>query len=158
MLGQRAFIQATASWSTDKDPNKPRAPVGYKFGIRIDNVGSTPARKVRNYVAHKFLPDLMPDAFVFSDAPELVKAGGVVMPKQWYLSAFIPADDYITAQQMNRIKAEETRLYVFGWVKYFDSFPGTPERVTQFCYFVRVTGSPEQPVVFTPHTQHNDAT
>jgi hypothetical protein len=123
----------------------------------MDNVGNTTTINLRNRIDYVFLPNEMPDDFVFPDDAEPLSSGGMLGPKQWLLGPHIPPDRFVTAAEMVQIQQKQVWLYLFGWVKYNDAFPGTPERVTKFCYFVRVTGNPETPVVFTPYRRHNCA-
>jgi hypothetical protein len=157
MLGQRSFHSNYPNWETDRDPKQPGPPLQYKFANRMDNVGNTAASNMRNHIGFVLLPGEMPDDFKFSDDAKPLAQTGLLGPKQWLLGPHVPPDRFITAGEMLQIQQGKLKLYVFGWVKYFDGFPGTPERITKFCYSIRVTGNPEMPIVFTPHSRHNCA-
>ncbi len=157
ILGQRAFVQITPTWSTDRNPRETGSPLQYNFGTRMDNFGNTAAQNLRNHITFEFFPGAMPDDFQFPDYIKPLTQAGILGPKQMLLGPHIPSDRFVTADEIAQIQAEKIRLYFFGWVRYFDGYPGTPERITKFCYFVRVTGNPDVPVVFIPHSRHNCA-
>ncbi|HVC59220.1 MAG TPA: hypothetical protein VND19_02505 [Acetobacteraceae bacterium] len=160
--GQRARIQVIPTWETDVPPGQygygfvPPAPQ-FKFGSRMDNYGQMPAANLKNRIGYYLSASDMPDNFAFDDDVPPMSEAGVLGTKQFLLGPHAPPDRYITAAEMEQMRKEELRLYLFGWVRYFDRFPGTLERVTKFCYRVRVTGNPDIPVVFIPHRQHNYA-
>lgn len=166
MAGQRAFIQITPIWRHAGSGRTVPMGMGdvvalnrpaYSFGIKMDNIGGTPASNIRNHIDWIFLPGEMPDNFAFTDSEFPLSQGGMLAPKQWLFSPNIPREGVVTADEIEQIQRGETTLYIYGWVRYFDSFPNTPERVTKFCYSVRVTGNPQSPVNFVPHGRHNCA-
>ena len=162
LLGQRARIEIIPAWETDG----PRRQYGwgadapdpqYKFSTRMENAGHMPAINIRNTIDYIVLPGEIPSDFVFpDDAPHLSQAG-VLGTSRPLLGPHIPPNRYVTADEMEKMRREEIRFYFFGWVRYNDGFPDTPERTTKFCYWVRVTGNPEAPVVFIPNKAYNHA-
>jgi hypothetical protein len=39
----------------------------------------------------------------------------------------------VRIDQIAAIRSGDQNLYIFGWARYFDGIPRTPERVTKFC-------------------------
>jgi hypothetical protein len=166
MVGQRAVIDITPAWSTDTSDQVPLPGMqyiqtlvkpNYNFHTRMDNIGGTTASNVKNFIDCILTDDEMPDSFEFPDGKAHLAQAGMLGPKRWMYSPHVPRDGYITADQIDRIQRGELNFYFFGWVKYFDSFPNTPERITKFCYLVRVTGNPQIPVTFIQHKRYNCA-
>ena len=157
LIGQRARIQVTPTWETDRNPSKHGTPLQYKFGTRMDNFGNTAASNIKNHIGFDLLEAEMPDDFRFPDNDVPMAVVGVLGTRQFLLGPHVPPNRYISAAEMTKIQQGQLWMYVYGWVRYFDGFPGTPERVTKFCYKIRVTGNPDMPVVFPPHRFHNCA-
>ena len=51
-------------------------------------------------------------------------------------AAPITPQDIIDAQNGRKF------IYLWGWAKYFDVFPRTPEHITRFCWLILVAGDP----------------
>lgn len=160
ILGQRARIQITPTWETDLSPGasgrdliSPSA--SFKFGSKMDNVGHLPATNVTNRIDYQISDGDIPDHFAFPDDVPPMTGAGVINTRQSLLGPHVPPDRYISSREMEQIQKDEIKLHLFGWVKYRDGFPDTPERVTRFCYQVRVTRNPNHPVTFIPHPRHN---
>jgi hypothetical protein len=153
MAGQRAYLSDTAYWAFD-DANPPNA----NFGVSWANVGNMPTKKMRNYIDYKLLKGELPSDFKFPDDAAPIVSGTLLLPKQQpILGPRIPKDGHIRNSDLLAIQREEISLYIFGWAKYFDGFPNTPERVTKFCYQVVATGNRQQPFVFRPYRLYNCA-
>jgi hypothetical protein len=43
-------------------------------------------------------------------------------------------------------------IYLWGWVRYFDVFPRTPEHITRFCWLIVPVGDP---LAFVPGAAPN---
>jgi hypothetical protein len=162
VLAQRAQIQITPTWETDGAPKTYSWGDGasakqFKFGSRMDNVGNLPASNLKHRIDYHFSDSALPAEFAFPDETEPMARGGVLGANRPLLGPHVPRDRYITGDEMEQIRAEKLWLYLFGWVTYSDGFSHTPLRTTRFCYFVRVTGNPEVPVVFIPHKDYNSA-
>ena len=48
----------------------------------------------------------------------------------------------ISPQDILDVQAGRKHLYLWGWAKYFDVFPGTREHITRFCWIVTPIGDP----------------
>jgi hypothetical protein len=162
-MGQRARVQVTPSWEISAPPINyglgivPPAPE-FKFGTRMDNVGSTAAANLRNHIDYIILPgEMRPDHRFPIDEPALSQAG-ILGSGMYLLGPHVPPGRYVKSSEIDAMQKEKLNFYFFGWVKYNDGFTDTPERTTEFCFRVRVTGNPNVPVVFIPYGEHNKAT
>ena len=156
VFGQRATIQITPSYEHDGDTEKILTQWKYKFGSKMDNFGNISAANLKNHIDYRLIAGDLPEDFIFPDGAPPISETGVLGAKQFLLGPHVP-DGYINAADMTKIKQGTLNLYFFGWVRYFDGFPETPERSTKFCYSVRVTGHTNPPVVFYPYRRHNCA-
>jgi hypothetical protein len=123
------------------------------------NAGNLPTQKLRNYLDFVITDGELPDNFIFPiDAPPLT-SGALLVPKdEPIFSPHVPREGPgVPRSDLEAIKEGKKNLYFFGWIKYFDGFPGTPERITEFCYQLRVTGDPKQPFTFIPYKKYNCA-
>jgi hypothetical protein len=66
-------------------------------------------------------------------APKVKMAGGLA-PN--FPSLAITPQDIVDAQNGRKF------LYFWGWARYFDVFPGTPEHITRFCWQLVPAGDP----------------
>jgi hypothetical protein len=156
MAGQRAYVVPEPYFSLPDDP-KSRPGRSIKFGVRWTNIGNLPTRDLRNHIDYRIVDGQLPDNFEFPDDAPPILSEALLVPKQVISGPYIPRDWDITADQIASIRTGEKNLYIFGWAKYFDGFPGTPERVTKFCYLVRPSTTFDPPFAFFPHHQHNCA-
>jgi len=157
MAGQRAYVVPEPYFSLPNDPKSRLDARNLKFGVHWTNIGNLPTRNLRNYIDYRILEGELPNDFEFPDDASPIVSEILLVPKQVVAGPHIPRDWDITADQMASIRSGEKNLYIFGWAKYFDGFPGTPERVTKFCYLVRATINLDPPFAFFPHHQHNCA-
>jgi hypothetical protein len=147
MAGQRAYVVPEPYFAPDSFRlEQPLRDV--KFGVRWVNIGNLPIRNLRNHIDYRIVEGELPSAFEFPDSAPPIARGTLLTPKQVVFGPHIPRDWDITANQIAAIRSGEQNLYIFGWAKYFDGFPGTPERVTKFCYTVRVTGNSQKPLSY----------
>jgi hypothetical protein len=73
-------------------------------------------------------------------APRIEVYGGIAPP----LSAAA-----ITPQDIIDAHAGRKFIYVWGWIKYFDVFPKTPQHITRYCWLIDPVGDP---LTFVLHT------
>jgi hypothetical protein len=152
MAGQRAFVATTAYWALDESH-----PPNARFGVILRNVGNLPTVKLRNYIDFRIVEGELPEQFLFPDDVAPLTSGAMLVPKDQMFGPHIPKEELISSADLAAIQRGANNLYYFGWVKYFDGFAGTPERITKFCYRLHVTGEPKQPFTFIPHSRHNCA-
>jgi hypothetical protein len=53
----------------------------------------------------------------------------------------------LTPQDILDIQSGAKVFYVWGWARYFDVLPNTPEHITRFCWQIMSTGNP---ITFNP--------
>jgi hypothetical protein len=61
-----------------------------------------------------------------------------------------PAHNAITPDIITDVQDGRTFIYLWGWIKYHDVFPRTPEHITHFCWNIIVGGNPRTYVPNTP--------
>ena len=157
MAGQRAYVVPEPYFSLPDDPKSSLHGRSIEFGIRWTNIGNLPTQNLRNHIDYRIVDGELHDDFEFPDDAPPIISETLLVPKQVISGPHIPRDWDITADQIASIRRGEKNLYIFGWAKYFDGFPGTPERVTKFCYLVRARFNLDPPFAFFPHHQHNCA-
>jgi hypothetical protein len=153
MAGQRAVVIPTPYGAPDGEGDK----AGWVFGVSWENAGNLSTRKMCNYIDYRFIKGELPPDFQFPDGVQPLARGTMLGPKRSVLGPHVPKEGNINASQIAAIQSGERSLFFFGWAKYFDGFPDTPERVTKFCYQLRVTGNRETPFVFPPCARYNCA-
>jgi hypothetical protein len=121
--------------------------VHYTFDLIWGNVGRTAAKNARIHVRYEFRDNPLPEDFDFNYIPKDKDVG----------TAFIPPGDsgggarfVLTADEVKLVIDDAKYFYVIGWVKYFDVFEDTPERITRVCRRIVVTGNPHDPKMKNP--------
>lgn len=143
----RAFVYATPYWTDTEDG-------GAFFGVNWTNGGNTPTKNLRTRIDYVIWDGELLKDFSFPDNVDPIGTG-FLAPKQMFAGPRIPQNQPLASVDVDQILNGSKRLYFFGWAKYFDMFPGTPERTTTFCFFVQGNrGSYGFPI----HVAHNDAT
>jgi hypothetical protein len=143
----RAFVYATPYWTNTEDG-------GTFFGVSWTNGGNSSTKNLRTRIDYELVDGELPNDFSFPDKADPIGTG-FLAPKQMLMGPRIPQRQPLASVDVDQILNGTKRLYFFGWAKYFDMFPGTPERITTFCFFVQGNrGSYGFPI----HFAHNDAT
>ena len=125
----------------------------WRFKANWRNSGDTPTRNLRLHVVCELRDSLLPANFDF-DLPNPNPQTGLLGPKFDSLLGVAPMPPLpaITAQDIADIQQARKTLYLIGWVKYFDVFPGTPEHITRFCWQIMPEGNP---YTFVPNDPNN---
>jgi hypothetical protein len=147
IAGERAFVFATAVlpfWEFDEANSQ----YNWRFRPQWQNSGDTPTRNMVMNTECLLTDDVLPPGFDFEGAtvatgtallPPNSQSGGGLAPR-----APAPA---ITPQDILEVQLGKKILWLFGWARYHDVFPGTPEHITKFCWRVVILGDP---VAFDP--------
>ena len=129
--GERAFVSFAGS-----SAGQVKVRDGKTYGIEIFlpwvNSGNTPTRRAFSKVDFDATPPAgMTSSFDFSDRPSPAE----YFPRQFAISSkgAGAATETIPIQYFQSTKAQQTRLYVWGWITYHDIFPRTPTRLSEFC-------------------------
>jgi hypothetical protein len=118
-----------------------------RFRPHWKNTGSTPTKRLTTHVECEIRNTPLPDGYVFT-ATNAHIGRGVIPPQSDVYGgaaplAAIQPQDLVAAQNLQRF------IYLWGWTKYFDVFPNTPEHITHFCWYITVGGDP---MTFVPNT------
>jgi len=144
---KRAFIFADnymQFWELDATTNLHN----WRFRPHWRNTGSTPTRRLTMHVECEVRNTMLPEGYAFTyDRTQIGK--GIIPPKGEMLGGIAPQAAAITPQDILDSQAGRKFIYLWGWAKYVDVFPGTPEHITHFCWLITVTGVP---TTFVPNT------
>ena len=156
VAGQRAFVFVLQN-------TYHRQPDGrWWFSPVWGNSGVTPTKSLHTHVRFISRETPLPDDFDFhyASGPEDISTA-FLGPHTNIQGARLPlggiaASDVIAAQNGAKF------LYILGWAKYSDVFPGSKEHITRFCSRIDIIGDPNGPkervsVSFTPHRKNNCA-
>jgi hypothetical protein len=130
---QRAFITFSPNLAVTGIRNKPGGDriIEWSFSVPIENSGVTPTKGMHLHVDtvnYGFISGL-PANFKYPDTgskPTLVVLG----PKQQTGSGQVD----VLPDVIDAMKNQKRRVYFYGWARYRDVFPNTPEHVTKFCF------------------------
>lgn len=120
---------------TSDDPSQSR----FRVNPIWENVGNTPTQDMEIYTnpakpVRTILDMTMPKT------PDISQ--GLLGP---HATGF-GGSSYVSGQDLLDIRDGKLRLYIWGWTRYHDVFPSTPERMTRFCLIVNsVQGDPNVP-------------
>jgi hypothetical protein len=147
---QRAFVFTT--WDTTTTENKVDKTVTFEFGW--ENSGTTPTKNFRTHVNYTVLPGDIPIDYTFPDrwgGHPHINFHAVIGPKGKLTvdSGEVP----VTVLQL--VANKQIRLYFYGWARYRDILPGTPEHVTQFCFELHIPDPDTWTTNFTNCPRHN---
>jgi hypothetical protein len=142
IAGERAFVFTTeliAYWELDPTTNL----YNWRFRPKWKNSGDTPTKHMIIFSECVLRTAPLPVGFDFNYPtrdtgtaliPPSTEAAGGVAPR--FPAPAITPHDILDVQTGRKI------LYYWGWAKYFDVFPDTPEHVTRFCWQVLPIGDP----------------
>jgi len=153
IAAQRAFVYVFKyNYGTDFNT------LNFWMGPEWRNSGTTPTKKMRTHVVDKLMDIPLPPNFSYP-AKEISTA--FLGPQATIMGARVP-DGGIPMPDIIKVMKGEKFLYLMGWVKYFDIFPGTKEHITRFCYNVNFVGDPQRgisslTVMFSPDEKNNCA-
>ena len=140
VAGHRAFVFASGlvpEWSLDETTGQ----YSWRFRATWQNSGETPTINLRLVADAEIRDAPLPVPFAF---PARAPGRGLLGPKANSLGGPGPSPPAppISAQDIADSVAGKKYIYFWGWVRYFDVFPNTPEHVTMFCWLITTTGDP----------------
>jgi hypothetical protein len=144
---KRAFVCADGLmyfWEADATTGL----YNFRLRPRYRNTGATPTKKFRSHVECDIRNAVLPSGHVFVDQDTNV-GSGMIPPKVESTGGMAPQNVPITPQDILEAQALRRFIYLWGWMKYYDVFPNTPEHTTHFCWLVLVVGNP---ITFVPNT------
>lgn len=102
------------------------------------NGGATPTNSLFLNINSRLTDEPLPDDFDFPDAEgDTIKM--LVGPNAFVTASTIGID----GKALAGVRDGKKFFYIWGWAKYRDVFPDTPNRITKFCtHITSVTGDP----------------
>jgi hypothetical protein len=61
-----------------------------------------------------------------------------------------PGEAAITPQDIVDVQESRKLVYLWGWIRYNDVFPETPQHISHFCWLITATGNPRNFIPNTP--------
>jgi hypothetical protein len=142
IAGERAFVFATGLtpfWEIEPTTNL----YNWRFRPNWKNSGDTPTKRMTMHSECVLRTAPLPTGFDF--AYQTTEIGTALIPPNTETQGGIaprPPAPAITPQDILDVQSGRKFLYYWGWAKYFDVFPGTPEHITRFCWQVLILGDP----------------
>jgi hypothetical protein len=149
IANKRAFVYATNIFSTF-DQDKTNKLYNWRFKPIMRNNGDTPTKKMTMFVTCEVRNSPIPAGYPFTHDSQQV-AHGTIAPRIDLYGGEAPRRPAaaITPQDIIDVQAGRKFIYVWGWIKYFDVFPKTPQHITRYCWQVDPIGDP---LTFVPNT------
>ncbi len=110
--------------------------VSYRFSPVWQNSGNTQTQNMRTMVSYELRDDPLPLNFDFTATPTPPQPV-LVGPKSLIRGGY-PRD--FTVAEMEAVASRKKFLYLWGWIRYEDIFPGTASHVTRYCIQVEAGG------------------
>ena len=137
---RRAFVFAfglNGFWERDRTTGQ----YNWRFRPLWQNSGETPSRNLRIHTGCDLRDAPLPPGFNFNDG---TPGTGLISPKATLSGGLAPqhSEAAITPQNILDVQASRKFLYVWGWARYRDVFPGSKEHVTHFCWVITPVGDP----------------
>jgi hypothetical protein len=144
MAGKRAFVFPTGVVALPES-NAQTGSFHWRLVPAWENSGETPTRNLRIYADCILTNVPLPESFSFTQIdPEEPPAMAMLGPKATSKGGIAPhaAAPALTPQDILDIQSGQRFLYFWGWARYFDLLPNTPERITRFCWQIIADGNP----------------
>jgi hypothetical protein len=146
---KRAFVFATgftSIWEEDKATSL----YNWRFKPTLRNSGETPTKTLQMYVACEVRNTSLPPGYAFTPQEQYI-ASGMMPPKFDLQGGQAPQfpGAAVTPQDIVDAQAGRKFIYLWGWIKYRDVFPKTPQHTTRYCWAILPTGDP---MTFVPNT------
>jgi hypothetical protein len=138
VVGNGAFVfvpDVAYFWNTA--PDDPAGDIfSYTFRPLWQNSGNTQTQNMITMVSYELRDDPLPLNFDFT-ATTTPPQPALVGPKS-VIRGGSPRD--FSVAEMEAIAAPKKFLYLWGWTRYQDVFPGTPPHLTRYCVQVAAGG------------------
>lgn len=107
------------------------------FEVNLLNSGKTPALNVSAISAYTILPRGFEFSPNYPPPAQTMRSKAVIQPGQPYLFPTSPSRGPLEKAFIDKVKAGDFVIYVFGEVKYADVFwPRTKRHITHYCLFL----------------------
>jgi hypothetical protein len=141
IAGERAFVFTTGLapfWDLDPATNL----YNWRFRPTWKNSGDTPTRLMTMHSECVLRDTPLPSEFDFN-YPTTDIGTALIPPNTETHGGIAPRGaTAITPQDILDIQAGRKFLYYWGWARYFDVFPDTPQHITRFAWQVLPLGDP----------------
>jgi hypothetical protein len=142
IAGERAFVFAVnVRGLFERNPATKQ--YHWRFRPLWKNFGDTPTRDQRMHTRCEVRTTGLPAGFDF-DYPTTEVGRGLLPPNSDGLGGQAPLLPHpgISPQDILDVQAGKKYIYLWGWIRYRDVFPNTPQRITRFCWMITVSGNP----------------
>jgi hypothetical protein len=134
VAGERAFVFTTgalAYWTFDPITKL----YEWRFRPNWKNSGDTPTKNMTMHTECELRTTPLPPGFNF-DYPTTEIGKALIPPNTGTAGGIAPRPSLpaISPQDILDVQAGNKILYFYGWAKYFDVFPETPQHITRFCW------------------------
>jgi hypothetical protein len=142
IAGERAFV-FTIGLSPFWEIEPTTSLYNWRFRPNWKNSGDTPTSRMTMHSECVLRIDPLPQGFDFNYSTTDIGTA-LIPPNSETHGGIAPRNPApaITPQDILDIQAGRKFLYYWGWAKYFDVFPGTPQHITRFSWQVFAIGNP----------------
>ena len=152
---KRAFVFASGIQSF-YEPDTTTNQFNWRLAPLWQNSGDTPTRSLRIYTDCFFSNVAIQPNFDFNyvdpNSPPGTGMLGPKMPSTGGQAPHLPHQPALTPQDVLDIQNGRKFFYLWGWARYSDTLPGTPARLTRFCWRIVPSGNP---LTFNPLVNPN---
>ena len=149
IAGERAFVFPVGLaqfWEHVQETNL----YNWRFRTNWQNSGETPTKNLTIHASGMLRDTPLPVDFNFNYSTQDTGTG-LIPPKMTLAGGVVPRipTPALSPQDILDIQAGTKFFYIWGWARYLDVFPNTPQRVTRFCWILTLVGDPR---VFRPES------
>ena len=142
IAAERAFVfplGVTGSWEL----NPTTRLYDWRFRPTWRNSGDTPTRQMTMHTECVVRSTPLPAGFDFN-YPTMQTATALVPPDAEIPGGIAPLAPTlaVSAQDLADAQNDQKFIYLWGWARYLDVFPGTAQHITRFCWLLTPLGDP----------------
>jgi hypothetical protein len=139
-LQLRAYVFAVGLSNEYYAPIAAKDSYTWRIRPQWQNSGATPTKGMTICTSAEIRDTVLPDNFDFPYAQSDVGTG-LIAPRITLRGGPAPLQA-ITIQDIEDLQKRRKFLYLWGWAKYKDVFPDTPQHITKFCWQILALGNP----------------
>jgi hypothetical protein len=124
---------------------------GWTIRPQWQNSGATPTKQMTICSSGGIRDTRLPEDFDFP-YNEVDVGTGLIAPRLTLNGGPVPSNKRITPEDIEDIQKGRKFFYMWGWAKYKDVFPDTPQHITKFCWAIVPIGNPR---TFIPHSANH---
>jgi hypothetical protein len=139
---KRAFVFAKglgSFWELDEQTGF----YNWRFRPSWENSGETPTSRMTMCTECELRNTPLPSDFEFRHDPTHT-GNGLIGPKTSIYGGIAPQSPAAAISPFDILDIEQGKkfLYLWGWIRYHDVFPGTPHHITRFAWAIVAVGDP----------------